>query len=401
MEERLRYIPGSRGLWLGILVYRWISLAWMTTQAVTLVRFRWTALAWVVLVTVIVWNIWWTLARAWLNATARWIDLAISASLLLFSGLVQVEKDVISDHPFFATAYPATSAMTIGAASGPIGGLVSAGVLSAALAMSRPLNGVSSLTAGQLAGLVNGIVYYLAAGAAIGLGARVLARSSAQVQVAQRELIRERERAARLAERESIGRQIHDSVLQALALVNKRGRELAALPSVAGSEVARLAEMADEQERALRALVQREPDEAPEGAVGLRTVLQASGFGVSGVPVVVTTVDPVWLPSTSVEELSAAVHQALDNVVRHANASQAFVFGESEGNDVLVTIRDDGVGFEYDEERLRREGKLGVLRSMKGRIEDLGGSMRLRSAPGRGTEVEFRLPGAGGHSVQR
>ncbi len=154
-----------------------------------------------------------------------------------------------------------------------------------------------------------------------------------------------------------------------------------------------LAEMADEQERALRALIQREPDEPPEGAVGLRTVLQASAFGVSGVPITVTTVDPAWLPAAYVDELSAAVHQALDNVARHVGASRAFVFGECDGDDVRVTIRDDGVGFEYDEERLRREGKLGVLRSMKGRIEDLGGSMRLTSAPGRGAEVEFRLPG--------
>ena len=60
--------------------------------------------------------------------------------------------------------------------------------------------------------------------------------------------------------------------------------------------------------------------------------------------------------------------------------------------EIVVSVRDDGVGFRYDEERLRREGKLGMLRSMKGRIEALGGSMRVVSMPGPGTEVEFRLP---------
>ncbi len=100
----LRYISGSRGLWLTILVYRWIALAWMTAQAATLGRFRSTMLAWVALVAVIVWNVWWTFARSWLNASARWVDLAISASLLLASGLVEIEGDVVSDHPFFATA---------------------------------------------------------------------------------------------------------------------------------------------------------------------------------------------------------------------------------------------------------------------------------------------------------
>ncbi len=235
----LRYVPGSRGLWLTILVYRWIALAWMTVQAATLVRFRSTTFAWAALVAVIVWNVWWTFARSWLSAGARWVDVAISASLLLASGLVQIEGDVVSDHPFFATAYPAASAMTVGAGSGPIGGLLAGMALSLALVLSRPLNGVPSLTGGQLAGLANGMIYCLAAGTAIGLGARELAKSSAQVRGAQRDLIQERERAARLAERESIGRRIHDSVLQSLAFVNKRGRELAALASVPGSEVAR------------------------------------------------------------------------------------------------------------------------------------------------------------------
>ena len=68
------------------------------------------------------------------------------------------------------------------------------------------------------------------------------------------------------------------------------------------------------------------------------------------------------------------------------------VFGEREDSEIVVSIRDDGVGFDFDEERLRREGKLGLLRSMKGRIEEIGGSMRVMSTPEQGTEVEFRLP---------
>jgi signal transduction histidine kinase len=40
------------------------------------------------------------------------------------------------------------------------------------------------------------------------------------------------------------------------------------------------------------------------------------------------------------------------------------------------------------------DGKLGITRSMRGRIEQVGGTMRIVSAPGKGTEVEFRLPAA-------
>jgi signal transduction histidine kinase len=386
--------PGLAGLWIGILAYRWIALTWMTVLAATAGPYRSPTLATVLIVATIAWNVWWTIARGWLSPIARWVDLGLSVAIVLLSGVVQERGEVVGDHPFFATAYPASSAMTVGAAGGLTAGSISGAVLSIALALSRPLNGtpLTSLTAGQLAGLANGIVYYVSAGAAVGLVSRVLGRSRRELTAAREEATRERVRVARMSERESLGRQIHDSVLQSLALVNKRGRELAEMPTVPGDEVGRLAEIAGEQERALRAMVAGEPEDPPAGTVALRTVLQSAVYGVTGVTASVTTVDPVWLETRDVEELSAAVRQALENVVQHAEASRATVFGELDDGEIVVSVRDDGVGFRYDEERLRRDGKLGLLRSMKGRIEALGGSMHVVSLPDQGTEVEFRLP---------
>ena len=91
-------------------------------------------------------------------------------------------------------------------------------------------------------------------------------------------------------------------------------------------------------------------------------------------------------------EVAAAVHEALDNVVQHANATRATIYAEAIDGELQISIRDDGVGFRYDAGRLAREGKLGLLKSMKGRIEDLGGAVRVDTAPGHGTYVEFRLP---------
>jgi signal transduction histidine kinase len=386
--------PALRGLWAGILVYRWIALAWMVTLAATSGSFRSATMAWLILGATVAWNVWWTLARGWLSPTARWVDLGISMALLLLSGIVQEEGGVVTESPFFATAYPVTAAMTFGTAEGPVAGLGAALILSIGLVLSRPLNGValSSLTSDRVVGLGNGIVYYVAAGYTLGLVSRTLRRSAAQIRQAEGTVARERERAARFAERESLGRQIHDTVLQALALVTKRGKELARRPQVPGPEVGRLAAIAEEQERALRALIAREPDVAPAGCVPLRTVLQAATYGVANLSVTVTTVDPAWLPAPLVDELSAAIRQALENVAVHANAAHTSVFGEQEDGHIVVSVRDDGVGFEFDEARLRGEGKLGVLMSMKGRIEDLGGTMLLSSAPGKGTQVEFRVP---------
>jgi signal transduction histidine kinase len=100
-----------------------------------------------------------------------------------------------------------------------------------------------------------------------------------------------------------------------------------------------------------------------------------------------------------VGEIGAAVEQALHNVVRHAQAEHAWVFAEVEGGDVVVNVRDDGSGFVFDEAALRSAHKYGLLGSIRGRIEDLDGRLRIDTAPGRGTELELRVPaptGGGG-----
>jgi len=210
---------------------------------------------------------------------------------------------------------------------------------------------------------------------------------------ATEETIQARERAARLAERESLARQIHDSVLQALALVHKRGRELAAGGPVPPDQVAGLAEMAAGQERALRALVLRDPDDGPTGAASLRAGLEAvAGRGWGHLEVTVGATGPIWLPAHHVEELAAAVRQALDNVVEHAGAARVALFAEEDGGMVAVTVRDDGRGFEYDETALAAAGKIGLAKSIRGRVEQLGGRVRVSSRPGAGTEVELRVP---------
>ena len=386
---------GLRGLWLGILAYRWASLVWMGVLAFTSrENFRHEELAWAAIGAAAIWTTWLTASQGWLLPVARGFDLTLAVGLLLISGLVMNERSVVLDFPFFATAYPVSAVMTVAAASGVGGGLLSGLALSVALIFSRSINGVplANLGSSQMADIGNGVVYYLSAGGAVGLVSRFLRTSAAEIRSANEQATKERERAARLAERESLGRKIHDSVLQALAMVHKRGRELGAQTSIAGHEVHALAEMAAQQERALRALIQDEPAEAPSGKVSLRTVLEASAYGVTGVPVTITTVGTVWLATDQIEELSAAVRQALENVAQHAGASRASLFADQDGSEIVVSVRDDGKGFDYDEAVLRDAGKMGVLKSMKGRIEDLGGVMQIHSGPGAGTEVEFRIP---------
>jgi PAS domain S-box-containing protein len=83
------------------------------------------------------------------------------------------------------------------------------------------------------------------------------------------------------------------------------------------------------------------------------------------------------------------LQEALNNVVRHARAAHASVVLTATRARVQLTVEDDGVGF--DVRSPSREGCVGLL-GMRERLELLGGSLRLESAPGRGTTVSARLP---------
>lgn len=383
----------------GVLIYRWVAYLWMLgLNVLSPGPFRRPILAWSGLAAAGALTVYMTLHR---HRGRRdplallVVDLALSTALIMMSGLVVGPTQVhVGNRLFYATAYPLSTALLWGATYGPIGALVSAGVLGTALVFSRPLNGVplSTLSAAQILQLGNGVVTFLLAAGVAGAVARHLDRSTDQLRAAMDDAMRSREHAARLDQHRSIARTIHDSVLQVLALIHKRGLELAAHPPIPPDEMRRLAEMAGREEQELRTLILREPEDTPVGTESLRARLEAEARATTGVPVTVNALGAVFVPASVADALTSAVHQALDNVVEHAEASRAAVFAEIEDGWVVVSIRDDGKGFRYSEEQLRVEGKAGVLGSMKGRIEDLGGRMRILTAPGAGTEVEFRVP---------
>jgi signal transduction histidine kinase len=386
---------GQAVLSLGILAFRWVSLAWMVVLALTAGELRRPMLAWAMIATLAAWTGWLTVARPPPTWPVLVADLALAVAVNLVAGLV-MPAATVGERPWFAAGYPVAAAVTWGAARGVGGGVAAGLVLGASLVAGQLANGID-LAAEEpavLLDLAGGTLNFVLAGGAVGLVAHLLERSAGQLRQATEETIRARERAARLAERESLARQIHDSVLQALALVHKRGRELAGGGPVPADQVAGLAEMAAGQERALRSLILRDPaaDETPAGAASLRAALEALAGAERSLPVTVGATGALWLPAGHVEELAAAARQALDNVVEHAGASRAALFAEEDGGAVVLTVRDDGRGFAYDERRLLAEGKIGLAKSVKGRVEQLGGSMRVTSRPGAGTEIELRVP---------
>lgn len=85
--------------------------------------------------------------------------------------------------------------------------------------------------------------------------------------------------------------------------------------------------------------------------------------------------------------------EALTNIVRHANASQIFVQLAKDDKVLLLTIRDDGVGFDHESLRqcASRAATLGLV-SMQERAHAAGGTVEIDSVVSKGTEVRFRLP---------
>ncbi|MCX5534031.1 DUF5931 domain-containing protein [Streptomyces sp. NBC_00006] len=252
-------------------------------------------------------------------------------------------------------------------------------------------------------GLIHSVLLVCIASIAIGYVVEV-ARAS------ERTLARALEIEATTRERERLARDIHDSVLQVLAMVQRRGTAL-------GGEAAELGRMAGEQEVALRTLVagglvpaSRASEDAEDGAV-VRTVLEPAepaedeGAGPRDLrPLLaghaggrITFSEPgapVPMRPAAARELAAAVSAALDNVRLHAGAdASAWILVEDESDAVIVTVRDDGPGI--PEGRLAQaegEGRLGVALSIRGRLRDIGGTAELISVPGQGTEVELRVP---------
>lgn len=213
-----------------------------------------------------------------------------------------------------------------------------------------------------------------------------MSRRDADLRRSQEEV----ERLAQTAERERIGRDLHDLLGHTLSLITLKaelaGRLLEQDPQRAGSEVA------DIERISRRAL--REVREAVAGyrASGFAAEVERAAGALAAAGVTCERVlEPRALaavPADAEREraLSFAVREAVTNVVRHAGARHceiAFTLGE-DGDDFVLTVADDGRG------GLAAEGW--GLSGLRQRLAPLGGTL-VREGDG-GTRLVVRLPRA-------
>ena len=303
--------------------------------------------------------------REWSIVSA---DLVLSTGLLLATRYVDTAARIAGGAATLPGTWVVCAAVACGILGGPWAGMAAGFAMGvAAVAVHGSLEGHT----------VSNAVMVILAASGVGLVSMLLNRAETAMAAAIG-------RAAASAERERLARGVHDGVLQVLALTQRRG-------AVLGPDGAELSRLAGEQEQALRALIAAEPSAPSFGNLDLRGLVTARA---STRVVVSTPADPVELPAAVAGEVAAAVGAALDNVAAHAGPdAHAWILVEDEGPAVVVTVRDDGPGI--PDGRLaeaEREQRLGVARSIRGRLADLGGTALIRSAPGEGTEVELRVP---------
>jgi len=195
-----------------------------------------------------------------------------------------------------------------------------------------------------------------------------------------------------MEERERIAKELHDGIIQSLFAV---GMNLQSTALMSGSaETSRRVDKAvDELDRVIRDLRNYIFGLRP-GILAdrqLNQALEAIGEEVGStlqIPIAVEVDGAVSAAlSSRSHEIVQLTREALSNVTRHAQAQRAAVRLTRQGANAVLTIEDEGVGFDP------REASSGSgLRNMRERAAAIGATLHISSATGKGTKLRFTFP---------
>lgn len=363
-------IAVQRRMELGLGAVRGITLAWAVVVAAIdaasgVLQRPSPALA--LLSVLAVWSVVWTVAVGredrWVAGPGAVIDVALAATVVAADQFVHGP-----DRPqSLGSAWPLVAVLATGVAVGPVWGLLGGAAVGATGVVAAALDGELS---GRALALCGATVLYAGAGWVAGWVAAQL-RSTAEL-------------AAAAEARAEVARTLHDGVLQTLAVVQRR------------SDDAELVALAREQDQELRAFLRGSPDAAGErsnssvlGAVEALTPVLARVEARHDVAVRLVVVDPGGATGRGAEALAGATGEAVTNAARHSGADTVWVsVDRHEPGGTVVVIHDEGVGFDP---ATTAEGD-GWSRSVRARLDDVGGGADLRSSPGTGCDVTLWAP---------
>lgn len=199
---------------------------------------------------------------------------------------------------------------------------------------------------------------------------------------------------AALEERQRLARNLHDSAAQALygiVMYAEAARQLAGDGHVATDYFGEIRDTAQEALRDMRLLIfdLRPPVLEEEGLAGALKARLEAVEGRAGIETRFQVEGKLEVPAQVEEGLYHIAQETLNNVLKHAAASQITVRLHQTETTATLEVVDDGVGFEP--EAAHQTGGLG-LSGMAERTEELGGTLEIDSAPGAGTKVTVKVP---------
>jgi signal transduction histidine kinase len=293
-------------------------------------------------------------------------ELAVGAALLLADGWAYGPDHAFSNSQSLGSVWPLAGILATGLAFGPL----RAGLAGVAFGLARTgavlANGEAIDSGGEVLSLASTAVFYALGGAVAGYVARFLRGAEQEISAARA--------------REEVARTLHDGVLQTLALFERR---------VDDPELARLAR---EQDRDLREYLFGTARSLPGGGdlgAAVRAAAARWERSYGGRVDVVVADDLPDLADGACEAVAGAVGEALTNAGKHGGASRVTVYLEpAEQGGVFCSVKDDGAGFDP----ATTVARVGLDRSIRGRVAEVGGRVDVQSRPGEGAEVCLWVP---------
>jgi len=208
------------------------------------------------------------------------------------------------------------------------------------------------------------------------------------------ELAAQARMSAVVEERQRLARELHDAVSQQLFAISMTatavGRTMDHDFERARRQVELIEEMASAAQSEMRALLLHLRPVHLEGKRLAQAIPELVEEMKAKVPVDIAIDIEQDLPlNKGVENhLFRIVQEALSNTLRHSKATKMDIVLQRRGEAVRLGIRDNGVGFDT---QVKKQASYGMT-NMEERVNELGGSLNVASAPGKGTRIEIRVP---------
>lgn len=365
--------PMETAILRGIVIYRWAAFAWLVFVLATSsnrVERWWLAIVLVGLAFAVTVFATWAVRRSPGTLLGLPFVLAENAVVLLLAvaGGWVFAAGAVSNTTALASQWALAGVLNTGVAFGPWGGVASGLALSAGRVVGTILNVGGRPSPSEWLSALSTAVTFVLAGALAGGVVALLRRAERQVAVAEA--------------REEIARTLHDGVLQTLAVIERRADD------------EQLAAMAREQEHELREFLFGSGATSERGGAAdlgprLRDAAARYEQRFGGRVDVVLAPDLPHLAAADADALVGAIGEALTNAGKHGRAARVTVYVEpADTTGVTASVRDDGKGFAPGSVTER----VGMSRSIRGRIAGRGGTVEVESRPGAGTEVRMWIP---------